>query len=149
MIVLDTNVVSELMRPAPDAKVVAWVDRQPVTDLLITAITAAELRAGVALLPRGRRRTAIAEQIDALIDETFAGFVLPFDVESSGHYGDIVARRTRAGAPIAALDAQIAAVCRQHEAPLATRNHRDFADTGVDLIDPWAAETGQPTSGEC
>lgn len=137
MIVLDTNVISELMRPAPDPHVLAWVDQQRVTELVISAITAAELRAGVALLPSGRRRARIGEQVDALLDETFAGYVLPFDLDSSAHYGDIIARRTRAGAPISALDAQTAAVCRQHEATLATRNRRDFVDIGIDLVDPW------------
>jgi len=147
VIVLDTNVVSELMRPAPDPNVIAWVDRQAVSDLVITAITAAELKAGVELLSHGRRRAAIAEQIEALLDETFAGSVLPFDVECSRHYGDIVARRTRAGAPIAAFDAQIAAVCRQHKATLATRNRRDFAGIDLHLVDPWTAATGEPAPG--
>jgi predicted nucleic acid-binding protein len=138
MIILDTNVVSELMRPVPDARVIAWVDRQRVTELAITAVTAAELRAGVALLPAGRRRTRIGQHVTALIDETFAGSVLPFDIDSSTDYGEIVGRRHRTGAPISALDAQIAAACHQRAARLATRNVRDFAHTGVDLIDPWA-----------
>lgn len=144
MIVLDTNVVSELMRRTPEQHVLAWVDQQPVTDLVITAVTAAELRAGVALLPPGRRRTSIAKQVDILIDETFTGYVLPFNVDGSAHYGDIVARRTRAGMPISALDAQMAAVCRQHGAHLATRNLRDFTNTGVDLIDPWTMPDDEP-----
>ena len=147
MIVLDTHVVSEMMRPAPDPNVIAWVDRQPVSDLVITAVSAAELRAGVELLSHGRRRAAIAAQIDVLLDETFAGAVLPFDVECSGHYGDIVARRTRAGAPIGAFDAQIAAVCRRHDATLATRNWRDFAGIDLHLIDPWTAAAGDPAPG--
>jgi hypothetical protein len=131
LIVLDTSVLSELMRPDAEGQVLAWVDAQPVVDLTITSVTAAELRVGVALLPAGRRRSRIAAQVDALIDETFAGAVLPF--------AEIVARRTRAGTPITALDAQIAAVCRQYDATLATRNQRDFVDTGVPLIDPWTA----------
>lgn len=139
MIVLDTNVLSELMRPDAEGQVLAWVDAQPVVDLTITSVTAAELRVGVALLPAGRRRSRIAAQVDALIDETFARAVLPFDTESAQHYAEIVARRTRAGTPITALDAQIAAVCRQYDATLATRNQRDFVDTGVPLIDPWTA----------
>jgi predicted nucleic acid-binding protein len=139
VIVLDTNVVSELMRPIPDPHVLAWVDEQPVPDLVITSINVAELRAGAALLPAGRRRARIGEQVDALIDETFAGSVLPFDVDSSVQYAEIIARRTRAGVPIAALDAEIAAICRQYNAMLATRNRRDFGDTGVELVDPWTA----------
>jgi hypothetical protein len=139
LIVLDTSVLSELMRPDAEGQVLAWVDAQPVVDLTITSVTAAELRVGVALLPAGRRRSRIAAQVDALIDETFARAVLPFDTESAPHYAEIVARRTRAGTPITALDAQIAAVCRQYDATLATRNQRDFVDTGVPLIDPWTA----------
>lgn len=139
MIVLDTNVVSELMRRDPDPHVIAWVDVQTVLDLVITSITAAELRASVALLPPGRKRDRISEQVEALLDQSFAGSVVPFEVDSSIAYADIVARRTRAGAPIAGLDAQIGAICRRYDATLATRNQRDFADTGVDLVDPWTA----------
>ena len=139
MIVLDTNVVSELIRPSPDPNVIIWTDVQPVADLLITSITAAELRAGAALLPTGRRRTQIVDHIETLINETFAGAVLPFDADSGLFYAEIVAARRRAGRAIPALDAQIAAICRQHSATLATRNQRDFADTGIDLLDPWTA----------
>lgn len=142
MIVLDTNVVSELMRPTPDPQVLAWVDAQPVPDLMITSITAAELRAGAALLPAGRKRDRISDHIEVLIEEMFAGSVLPFDVDSTVQYAEVINRRTRAGTPIAALDAQIAAICRQHEATLATRNLRDFVDAGVDLVDPWAPANG-------
>ena len=137
MIVLDTNVVSELMRPAPVPAVLDWVDAQPPADLAITAITAAELRAGVELLAAGRRRADVARRMDRLLTRTFAGAIVPFDADDTPHYGEIVAARQRAGRPIAALDAQIAAICRNHDAQLATRNVRDFADTGVDVIDPW------------
>ncbi|SHF58658.1 hypothetical protein SAMN05443575_0367 [Jatrophihabitans endophyticus] len=140
MIVLDTNVVSELMQPSPDANVLAWVDARDVSDLVITSVTAAELRAGAALLPRGRRRTRIADLVDSVIGETFAGAVVAFDVNCSPHYADIVSRRRAAGRPISALDAQIAATCRLHGAGLATRNQRDFAKIDVELIDPWVAK---------
>jgi hypothetical protein len=86
VIVLDTNVVSELARPQPAPEVVAWVDAQDSADLVITAVTAAEIRAGVALLPTGRRRRQIAERMETLITETFAGYVLAFDVDSSARY---------------------------------------------------------------
>jgi predicted nucleic acid-binding protein len=138
VIVLDTNVVSELMRRSPNASVLAWTDAQRSPDLAITAVTAAELRAGVATMPAGRRRTRIAERIDGLVQQTFAGRVLPFDAESGEHYADIVARRRRAGAPISVLDAQIAAITRRRDAALATRNVKDFVRTGVTLIDPWS-----------
>jgi predicted nucleic acid-binding protein len=140
VIVLDTSVVSELMRPTPEPNVLEWVDQQPVTDLVITAITAAELRAAATRLPSGRKRTTMRDRVDALIDETFGGCVLPFDVDSGAHYAEIVARRIRVGGPIAVLDAQTAAICRQHDASLATRNLRNFAETGVDLVDPWTAD---------
>jgi len=139
VIVLDTNVVSELMRPAPAPSVLDWVDVQEPSDLMITTVTAAELRAGVAVLPSGRRRSDISRRMEQLLTRTFAGAVLPFDLEATAHYADVVATRRRAGRPIPALDAQIAAICRQHDAALASRNVRDFAATGVDVIDPWSA----------
>lgn len=139
MIVLDTSVVSELLRSAPDPGVVAWVDARDPSELVITAVTAAELRVGVAFLPRGRRRTLLGESVDMLLEQTFAGCVLPFDIDATAHYAEVVAARRKSGAPIAALDAQIAAVCRQHQAGLATRNTRDFAGLGLELFDPWAA----------
>jgi predicted nucleic acid-binding protein len=139
VIVLDTNVVSELMRHAPLEAVLVWVDSRDSAELAITAVTAAELRAGVACLPRGRRRTAVASAVDALLDDTLAGRVLPFEAESAAYYGEILALRRRAGAPIEPLDAQIAAICLQHGSALATRNTRDFTGFGLTLLDPWAA----------
>lgn len=138
MIVLDTNVVAELIRPEPSEIVVAWVDQQRAADLVVTAVTAAELRAGAAVMPAGRRKVSIAQRIGRLVDMTFAGRVLPFDVDSSEHYAEIVARRRRAGAPISALDAQIAAICRGRGASLATRNGKHFARVGLELINPWS-----------
>ena len=139
MIVLDTNVVSELVRATPSRSVINWLDVQDSAELMITALTAAEVRAGVALLPSGRRRHDIGRQMETLLTETFAGYVLAFDVDSTPHYADILASRTRAGRPISAIDAQIAAISRQHEATLATRNTADFINTGLDLINPWEA----------
>lgn len=139
MIVLDTNVVSELMRPAPDHAVVAWVDTQPVADLFLTSVTAAEMLYGVARLPAGRRRTQLAEQVGAVMKVDFARRVLAFDVVAAGHYGDIVAQREAAGRPISGADAQIAAICRSHGAALATRNVSDFDDTGIEILDPWTS----------
>lgn len=134
---LDTNVVSELARPRPAPEVVDWVDAQDSADLVITAVTAGEIRAGVALLPTGRRQRQIAERMEALITDTFAGYVLAFDVESTEYYANVVALRTRAGRPISGFDAQIAAVCTQHRATLATRNLDDFDGLELDLINPW------------
>lgn len=137
MIVLDTNVVSELMKSSPNPAVVKWVDARDSSDLVLTALTAAELRAGVALLPDGHRKDDVGTKVEALLTETFAGFILAFDAESTGFHAQILAARTRAAHPIGAFDAQIAAVCRQHDASLATRNTSDFTGTDVALVDPW------------
>jgi predicted nucleic acid-binding protein len=138
VIVLDTNVVSELMRPSPAAEVVAWVRQQARGSLATTAVTVAEIRFGLARLPVGRRTA----QLQQIADEVLAAFpaqVLPFDAAAAALYGDIAAARERVGHPIDALDAQIAAICRLREAPLATRNTKDFVHTGVELLDPWRA----------
>ena len=137
MIVLDTNVVSELMRAAPAAFVVDWVDRQPAADVYLTAITVAELVYGVTRLADGSRKIGLAERIEAMLDEDFDHRVVPFDETAAAHYADIVVRRERAGRPIGMADAQIAATCRSHGALLATRNVDDFADTGITIADPW------------
>jgi predicted nucleic acid-binding protein len=137
VIVLDTNVTSELMRPAPDASVRAWVLAAPPADLFTTAITLAEVGYGIERLPEGRRRDRVRDAAEDVF-ATFASRVLPFDDAAAGRYAVIVDRRERSGRPIRAFDAQIASICRSVGASLATRNTRDFTDTGIDLIDPWA-----------
>ena len=138
MVILDTNVISELIRPRPHPAVVEWIDQQNAFELWITAVTAAELRTGVALLPEGRRKSDLHLHIERLLDETFAGYVLPFDDRSAIPYADIVSGRRNKGRSIAFQDAQIGAICLQQGMTLATRNTRDFEDTGIDLIDPWS-----------
>ncbi len=136
MIVVDTNVTSELMRPAPDAAVRAWMLGASPTDLFTTSITLAEILYGLERLPAGQRR----DLLRATAQETFAAFaerVLPFDAAAAGRYGSIVHGRERSGRPIDGFDAQIASICQVHGATLATRNTRDFENTGVDLVDPW------------
>lgn len=137
MIVLDTNVVSELMRQAPDDSVVSWVDQYPAGDVFITAVTAAELEFGVARLPAGRRKKALMIKVAELLAEDFQDQILPFGVDAAAHYAEIAAQREREGRPISMADAQIAAICRRYNAHLATRNTKDFADTGVHVLDPW------------
>ncbi len=137
MIVLDTNVLSELMRRAPEQRVVEWVDDHAVSALAITAVTVAELLYGVARLPAGARKDDLAAAIGALVRDDFADRVEPFDASAAEHYADIVATRERQGRPISAADAQIAAICRRRGASLATRNIRDFDATGIELLDPW------------
>ena len=139
MIVLDTNVLSELMRRRPAARVVRWVDGQDASALAITAVTVAELLYGVARLPDGARKAKLAAAADALVREDFSGRVLPFDVAAAAHYAELAAERDRNGRPISVSDGQIAAICRCHGAALATRNVRDFDATGVSVRDPWSA----------
>jgi toxin FitB len=135
MIIVDTNVVSELMRPSPSAVVVGWV-RSNERELYTTAITLAEIGYGIERLPDGRWK----ELLRSTAGEVFADFaerVLPFDAEAAVTYATIVSDRDRAGLPIDGFDAQIASICRSHRAGLATRNAKDFQDTGVEIIDPW------------
>lgn len=139
MIVLDTNVVSELMHRAPEPRVVAWVDGFAPDDVFVTAVTAAELMYGAARLRDGRRKQELIAQVDGLLTEDLHDQVLPFDDAAAVHYADIAAGRERAGRPISAADAQIAAICRCYGARLATRNVGDFTGTGVDVVDPWEA----------
>lgn len=138
MILLDTNVLSELLRPAPEPRVVAWVGQQ-ADDLALTAITAAELLAGVAALPEGRRRTLLGHQVVTVLEDYDSrGSIVPFDLDAATHYADVLSRRRRAGRPISTPDAQIAAICRARDASLATRNVRDVEGTGIPaIINPW------------
>jgi predicted nucleic acid-binding protein len=137
MIVLDTNVISEVFKPKPDTRVVAWLE-SATGDIAITAITLAELLAGVRRLPDDQRKAELMMAIDAALEPYRAsGAVLAFDESVVDHYADILVTRERIGRPISMADAQIAAICRFHGAVCATRNSGDFAHTGIDLIDPW------------
>jgi toxin FitB len=138
VIVLDTNVLSELTRQAPAPGVISWLDSLAAAEVATTAITAAELRYGVARLPGGRRKTELAAAVDGMLSDDFQGRVLAFDEVAAQRYADIVTARERLGRPIGMADAQIAAICRTANATLATRNTGDFGGTGVDLIDPWS-----------
>ncbi|MBV9237742.1 MAG: type II toxin-antitoxin system VapC family toxin [Xanthobacteraceae bacterium] len=137
MILLDTNVLSELMRPAPSVAVENWIGRQPVASIFISAITEAELRYGVALLPEGRRQVQLLAKIEAMLAEDFAGRILPFDSPAASAYADIAVTRRRLGRPMSQADAQIAAIASSRGASLATRNMDDFLDCGIDVVDPW------------
>lgn len=138
MAVLDTNVVSELMRDVPHPDVLVWVDDRPTRQLFVTAVTEAEVRTGVAFLPEGRRRRRLAEAADRAFRGLFAGRILPFDSDAAHAYAEIAAARRAAGRPFSQADGQIAAIARSRGLAVATRNVRDFADMGIDLIDPWA-----------
>lgn len=138
MILLDTNVVSELMRPAPEPRVVEWLDTHPADEVWISAVTAGEIRLGIALLPDGQRKARLAGLAESMLEEDFAERCLPYDLAAAAEYADIVAGRSRLGRPIAVEDAQIAAIARSSGLTLATRNTRDFSDIhGLDVVNPW------------
>ena len=138
MTILDTNVVSELISVAPSQAVVHWISSQRLLDdLLITAVTVAEILYGVELLPKGKRRDRLHQHAQAMFAEDFAGRVLPFDEQAARAFAPLTATRRAQGRPIAEFDAQIAAIVRVHDATLATRNTADFEGCGVRLIDPW------------
>ena len=139
MIVLDTNIVSELMRPAPAPQVEAWLAAQDGERVFFTAVGEAELQYGVAILPPGRRRDALAEAIGKMLDEDFRERVLPFDRVAARAYAVVAAERRAAGHPISQFDCQIAAIARAHGAVIATRNTGDFEGCGIDVVDPWQA----------
>lgn len=140
MILLDTNVLSELMRPAPDAAVERWLTAQPDTSMFISAITEAELRYGAALLPSGKRRSTLTAEIEGMLDEDFGGRILPFDRLAAQAFAAIAADRRGAGRPISQADAQIAAIARSRGASLATRNVPDFDGCGIEVINPWSVK---------
>ena len=144
MVVIDTNVISELMRPTPDSAVMAWFSRQHSADLHLTAVSEAELRAGAAILPAGRRRDRLAAEVDAVVREDFAGRVLPFDSAAARTYAAIAASRRSVGRPILEADCQIAAIARARGAAVATRNGADFENCGIDVIDPWTEDGASP-----
>ena len=137
MIVLDTNVVSEWMRPVPSDAVIEWMTRQIPTDLYLSTITEAELRFGVELLPAGRRRERLLTAIEAMLREDFAGRILPFDRAAAQAFAVIAAARRAAGMPVEFSDCQIAAIARARSWSVATRNVRDFEGCGIDVINPW------------
>jgi len=145
MIVVDTNVVSELMRPTPSPVVRDWVLAQRPSELRTTAVTVAEIRYGLERLPAGQRR----DRLLAVAGEVFRAFgdsILPFDAVAAEWYGRVVFRRESLGRPIEGFDAQIAAICRVHGAAVATRNVKDFEETGIAIIDPWGG-SGDSAAG--
>lgn len=142
MIILDTNVLSELMRASPADRVVRWVSAQPASSLYTTSITQAEVFHGILLLPAGRKRDALGKAADAMFLADFAGRVLAFGADAAPAYARIAADRRREGRPISAFDALIAAIAASAGASLATRNSHDFDGCGLKVINPWEAGTG-------
>jgi toxin FitB len=137
MIVLDTNVVSEPLRPAPSASVMDWIRSQPNTVMFATTITEAELLYGIALLPLGKRRSSLESAVQREFTVQFSGRILSFDSAAAREYAEIAATRRRAGRPMSDADARIAAIARSRGAELATRNVADFAGCGLEVINPW------------
>lgn len=141
MIVIDTNVVSELMRAAPNEAVLDWFGRRAASDLHISAVTEAELRRGVAILREGRQRYALTDAIDAMVAEDFTGRVLAFDGPAAVAFAAVFDERRAIGRPISFPDCQIAATARARGAAVATRNVGDFEGCGIDVVNPWDEAT--------
>ena len=137
MLILDTNVVSELMRPAPDPMIASWVAEQATSSLFMTAVTEAELRFGLAVMPPGKRRDGLATGLERMLKTGFANRVLPFDSGAARAYAGIAASGRRGGRPIAQADCQIAAIARARGMAVATRNVRHFEDMEIEILNPW------------
>jgi predicted nucleic acid-binding protein len=137
MIVVDTNVLSEVMRPIPSGEVVRWMAAHPASVLFTTTITLGEVLFRLELVPAGKRRIALQQAIGMMFEGEFAGRILAFDMDAARAFADISARCRRLGRPIGEMDAQIAGIARSQGAAIATHNVRDFQDCGVELIDPW------------
>jgi hypothetical protein len=137
MIVLDTNVVSEMIRPAPSEQVLRWISSQPALLLYTTSITQAEMLYGCEIFTTGKKKKALEAALSGMFEEDFRNRVLAFDLSCAKHFAEIAAGRKSPGRPISQFDAQIAAIARSRKATLATRNLEDFTDCGIKLVNPW------------
>jgi toxin FitB len=137
MIILDTNVLAELMRPEPSARVATWVARQRATELFTTSITEAEIFYGIELLTKGKRREGLLAAAEAMFAEDLAGRIFGFESDAARAFSKIAAHRRALGRPISHADAQIAAIAQVRGAKLATRNVADFRDCSLEVLDPW------------
>lgn len=140
MLILDTNILSELMKPQGSTIVKAWVKKQLRNQLFITSITKAEILYGIAILPNGKRQQLLQEKAQAMFKQDFLNHILPFDEKASDYFALISRIRKEKGKPISQFDAQIAGICRSHQAILITRNVDDFLHCGVEIINPWDSE---------
>jgi toxin FitB len=136
MIVLDTNVVSELMKPSPSPTVLRWCRAHPFAELFLTTVTQAEILFGIELMPAGRRRVALDTAARETLDD-FETRILPFDSDAAREFARIAAGRRNLGRPISQTDAQIAAIARSHGAAVATRNAGDLEHCGITVLNPW------------
>jgi predicted nucleic acid-binding protein len=137
MIILDTNVLSEILRPRPDDGVLAWLARPPRASLFTTTITRAEVFYGVSVLPSGTRKQNLWDATLGIFNVDFSGQVLGFDSDAADAYAAIAAHRKSVARPISQFDAMIAEIARSRGATLATRNTKDFVDCGIEIVDPW------------
>jgi predicted nucleic acid-binding protein len=137
MIILDTNVVSEIIRPVPSEQVLRWISSQPALLLYTTSVTQSEMLYGMECLTKGKKKKALEAALEGMFAEDFRDRVLPFDARCARHFAEIAESRKRSGRPISQLDAQIAAIARSRSAVVATRNSADFANCGVKLVNPW------------
>ena len=140
MILLDTNVLSEVMRPKPNPAVLTWVDSQELTGLWTCTIVVAEVLSGLDLMPAGNRKERLGEKAEQMFSNLFTDRVLNFDQLAARIYGTVLLKRRNRGRPIDEMDALIAATALAHGATLATRNTADFEDCGVELVNPWEAD---------
>jgi len=137
MIILDTNVISELMRAEPNPSVLKWIDAQKTNNLAITAIAIAEIQRGILRLPKGKKRNILNKNFLEFVENAFVGRVLSFDEKSAYLYGKIASEREKLGFNTDAVDLMIAAITKNNKASIATRNVKDFKDCGVKIINPW------------
>jgi len=137
MIILDTNVVSELIRLNPNSIVLNWVNSKPIDELGITAITVSEILYGIGKLPVGKRKQILFSKAESMFEEDFNERIFPFDELAAVEYSILVLKREKLGLPISMADALIASICISENYSLATRNIKDFKNTGVRLINPW------------
>jgi predicted nucleic acid-binding protein len=137
MLMLDTNMLSEIMRSEPEQKVVDWIVRQPSDELFTAAVCQAEILSGLAVMPSGRRRAELEEAARSMFADDFDGRVLPFDAEAASAYAEVFAARRKAGRPSGTIDLMLAAIARARGASVVTRNVADFEGVGVPIVNPW------------
>lgn len=137
MLMLDTNMLSEIMRPEPDRKIADWIVRQPSDELFTATVCQAEILSGLAIMPNGRRRADLEEAARAMFADDFEGRILPFDAEAASGYAEVFAARRKVGRPSGTVDLMLAAIARVRGASVVTRNVADFEGVGVAIVNPW------------
>jgi predicted nucleic acid-binding protein len=137
MIIVDTNVVTETMKPAPAQAAVSWLNGEETSTLFLTTITIGEIRYGLRIMPQGKRRLQLEQGFERIVAEAFAGRILSFDEEAARHYGEVMGKRKEIGRPLSVQEGQIASIARANGCAIATRNIRDFVECGVEILNPF------------